>query len=172
MRKTIFVNLVTSAIIFFAVFTSVQLKAQTGNILVGGGLGYATGIENLGIFAKGVYQFNKQWEVAPQFVYYLEKDNLTWLDIFLNGNFVFHSAKDYAFYGSAGLTLTRVSYNYPEELAAWLSESSSSHTETNLNLGAGVYYNLSSNLLLNGDLKYTIGDADHLFLGVGLMYKF
>ncbi len=176
----------TLFIIFFAVIagslaittsaiaepTPVDSNPISHNILAGAGAGYATGIKSLGIFAKGVYQFTEAWEAAPQLVYYLEQDNITWFDVYLNANYVFYSLESMRFYGSAGLTLTRASYNYPKEMQEWVGASSVSNTETNLNLGAGMYYNLTSSLLLNADVKYTIGSADHLFIGAGIMFKF
>lgn len=172
--KKLFFNLAVVATVFFTMFVgTTELNAQNktsqristrSDMFLGGGLGYATEIQNVGFWVKGAYRIANQFEVAPQFNYYLEKDYVTYYDIFVNGNFIFYSANAVDLYASAGLAVTTANVS--------IGGINASESETGFNLGVGVYYKLSSGLFLDAGFKYVFGDADHLLTGIGLMYNF
>lgn len=159
MRK---ITIISTAIIML--FISVNLYSQNtkSGFHIGPGLGFATEIDQIGISLKGVYNITNEWEIAPMYTYYLEKDGVNWGDLFINGNYVFYQQNNVGIYASAGLTVTFVSV---EVLGEKYSEN-----ETNLNLGGGMYFKISNSMKLGADLKYTIGDADHLFIGAQLLF--
>ena len=161
MRKITIISLVTLLMLLFSVNSYSQNVNKTGFSL-GPGLAFATGIDQIGFSLKGVYNITSQWEVTPMFTYYLEKDEVTWYDLFLNCNYVFYQKDALGFFGSAGLTMTFYNMEFFGE--------NLSGNETSLNLGGGMYYQLSGSTRLGLDLKYTLGDADHLFLGAQILF--
>lgn len=167
MKKVIFI--MTMAV---ALFCGTQAKAQTevkeGKILVGGGLGFASEINTVSIFANGVYQFTDKWEGSVQASYFLPKNtggsDLTWLGFDLDGHYVFYSKDKADIYGLAGLQITHVSTKF--------MGNSASATNTGLNLGAGGRYRLTGNLYGLGEAKYTIEDGGFFHLNIGVLFKF
>ena len=61
---------------FVAIFTlcAFTVQAQEKKIFAGGGVAYATDLNNIGFFAKGLYQFTPQWEAEGSFTYFLKKN--------------------------------------------------------------------------------------------------
>lgn len=158
MKKVTFLSIAVAAALLIATFSislliSTPAKAETKDILLGGGIGYATDIETVGIFAKGVYKIDKNWQIAPHLVYYFEKNNVTWIDIFVNANYNFYSVTNVDFYATGGLAHCRYSVSIP-------GYGSSSDSRTHLNLGAGLDFSIKSNINLNFEAKYMFGDAD------------
>ncbi len=160
MKKVIFISTVVAML-----FVSINAKAQDkGKILAGAGVGFATEINTLSIFAKGVYQITDQWEAGLGISYYLPKDQgiskLTWMGFDLDGHYVFSRKDQMEFYGLAGLHITRVSV------------SSYSDTNTGLNLGAGGRYQISGNMYGMAEAKYVVNNGGFLELGAGILFRF
>lgn len=154
--------------------TRTQAQDEGGKILAGGGLGYATEINNLAIFANGVYQITDEWEGSLGISYYLPKDTgiykLTWMGFDLDAHYVFSTKEKLDFYGLAGLHITRVSI--PSYNVGGYKTPSASNTETGLNLGAGGRYQISDNLYGLGEAKYVIANGGFLQINVGVLFRF
>lgn len=165
------------AIVATITLATQQAKAQESKILLGGGLGYATEISTLAIFAKGVYQFTNEWEGSLGINYYLPKDmglaKLTWIGIDLDAHYVFSAQDQMEFYGLAGLNIMRVSTPSYSHTAGGhtVSIPSVSVTNTGLNLGAGGRYKFGEKLYGLGEAKYTIDNGGFLQLSVGVLYR-
>lgn len=163
-------------------------KAQDSKILAGAGLTYATEIENIGINLKGVYLINDVWEAEAGFTYFFEKNYTNWSALDFNGHYVFYNTDGKCVYALAGLNFTFYKFDmgdavadpyedYYDEMEGYpgynpLSDFEAKGTETGLNLGIGGRMPISDVLLLNGDIKYTVGGADYLSINAGILYKF
>ncbi len=164
MKKTIIIS--TMVVLLFGATATAQKR---GNILAGGGLGYATEINNLSIFANGVYQITDEWEGSLGITYFLPKkenggSDITWLGFDLDAHYVFSKQDNLDFYGLAGLHITRVSTEF--------NGVSFSDTNTGLNLGAGGRYQLTDNLYGIGEAKYVLADGGFFNLNVGVLFRF
>ncbi|MBI9062022.1 MAG: hypothetical protein JEZ14_08525 [Marinilabiliaceae bacterium] len=187
------------AIIAIAAFTlSTSTSAQESKIMAGGGLSYASEINNIGLFAKGIYLINDSWEGAGTFTYFFKKDYTTWTALDFNGHYVFSSNESTSFYALGGLNMTFYKikidgvssdlggdwgidytgdemgeYNPYADMQSTLGSSfESSGSEIGFNIGIGGRYALTESLYLNGEAKYTLGGADYFSIGAGLMYRF
>ncbi len=164
MKKVTFI-LTTGIILLFGVMAKAQ---ESSKILAGGGLGYATEINNLSIFANGVYQITDEWEGALGIHYFFPKDDLgvdiTWLGFDLDAHYVFSRKDKMEFYGLGGLHITRVSTKFMGV--------SASATNTGLNLGAGGRYQLTDNLYGLAEAKYAIVDGGFFHINFGVLFSF
>ncbi len=100
----------------------------------------------------------------------------------LNGHYNFFEQDKFTAYGLAGLNLSFGStevdgfseaysyggYSYSIDVPG----SSESFSEVGLNIGAGGAYAFTDKLDGTAQLGYTLGDADQLFINLGVMYKF
>lgn len=157
------------AIIVLISFSSGKTSAQ--DFSVGGGLYYATSLNNIGISLNGNYEINKQIQIAPSFIYFLAKDYVSWKAFDVDGHYKFLSNKGLGVYGIAGLAVTMVSLDFPsgEFFGGNLSVSS---TEIGVNLGIGVSKNIGTNLDGFSELKYTLNNGGYLKIGAGVLYRF
>lgn len=192
-------SMIKLALVAIAAFTlSTTTSAQESKILAGGGLSYASEINNIGLFAKGIYLINDSWEGAGTFTYFFKKDYTTWTALDFNGHYVFSTNETASFYALGGLNMTfykikidgadydvggdwgteypgdeMSEYNpYADMQSAMSSSFESSGSEIGFNIGIGGRYALTESLYLNGEAKYTLGGADYFNIGVGLMYRF
>jgi len=192
-------SMIKLALVAIVAFTlSTATSAQESKILAGGGLSYASEINNIGLFAKGIYLINDSWEGAGTFTYFFKKDYTTWTALDFNGHYVFSSNETTSFYALGGLNMTfykvkidAVTYDmesvwgagytgdemsefdpYSEMQSTFNSSIESSGSEIGFNIGIGGRYALTESLYLNGEAKYTLGGADYFNIAAGLMYRF
>jgi opacity protein-like surface antigen len=170
-------------------------SAQDSKFMAGGGLTYATDIDNIGINLKGLYLFNDTWEADGGFTYFFEKNNVKYSALDFNGHYVFMNNEGTCLYGLAGINITFYKIELgdafndalgdtygdyydgmddymPEYGASPFSDAEAKGNEVGFNLGAGGRMPLSEKLFLTGELKYTLGGADYLSLSAGIMYRF
>lgn len=138
---------------------------------VGAGLMYGSETEKLGVRVDGVYQINEEFRaVADLGIFFPESNEIfgtdyktTWWELNVNGNYLFYTDPEQGLqtYALAGLNLTTVKVKVGDE--------SDSESEAGLNIGIGGEYNLDfANLF--GEIKYVLGDADQLNIGIGLRF--
>lgn len=153
--------LILSAVILLSANTSfAQLR-------VGGGIGYGTDIEELGIMVRGLYDIDDEWRGAASFVYYLDGiEDVSFWEINFNGHYVIVDNGNIQVHALAGLNFTRVGFTFIDFNGNRFSEGA---TETGINIGGGVIVPLSDALDLIADLKYVISDASQLLLAVGVI---
>jgi hypothetical protein len=170
-------------------------SAQESKFMAGGGLTYATDIDNIGINIKGLYMINETWEADGGFTYFFEKDYVNYSALDFNGHYVFMNNEGTCLYGLAGINITFYkieiddaisdAYNdYSDEYSEYAeymgeygpsplgSDLESKGSEFGINIGAGGRMPLSDALSLTGEMKYTLGDIDYLSISAGVMYKF
>lgn len=168
----------SSLILAISIFAFNAAHAQSENeISVGVGLMYGSEIEKLGIRVDGVYPINEQFRaVADLGFFFPDKTDfgggssitVTWWELNANGNYLFYTDEESGLmaYGLAGLNFTTLKVKSEGPFGA----GSNSNTELGLNIGAGGEYALDfANLF--AELKFVIGDADQVNIGVGLRFK-
>ncbi len=169
------VMIISTIAVMLLLGLTVKAQETEGKILAGAGVGYATDINTMAIFANGVYQITDQWEASLGINYYLPKDygfggKLTWLGFDLDGHYVFSNSDTMDFYALAGFHITRVST--PSYEIEGHSIPSASSTSSGVNLGIGGRYQLADNLYGMGEAKYAIADGGFFQLNVGVLFRF
>lgn len=141
----------------------VTASAQKGDMKIGPLVAYGSEIKNPGFGIKFHYGINDRIRLAPDFIYYLEKNDVTWWELNVNGHYTFSESGDMAFYALGGLNLLGVKVNF--------MGASTSDSEMGINLGAGVQKPLTSRLLGVAEAKYTLSSADQLVISVGFLFN-
>lgn len=170
MKKLLTVGLLVIGLIFLS-NTNLYAQGEAGDISVGGGLGYGTEIESIGIQAGGVYVINEQFRGAADLIYYFPNDDFgydfTWFEINANGHYLFVTEEDLIAYALGGLNFATLKFDYPDGFG--FNGGSVSNTEVGLNVGAGLEYNLDF-AKLYAELKYALSSADQLVISAGLRF--
>ena len=159
MRKSIF-----SLVILF-MFSPAYIFAQ--DIRIGGGLGYGSKINNIGLNFRGDVKFPKQWSITPHFNYFFNKKKEVftqkWNAINIDGHYFFEIDRTWLLYPLCGINFASI----VEETDAITF----SNSEVGINLGFGSEYYFERNISGFGEIKYVIGDADQLVINFGILYK-
>ncbi len=153
-------RLLTLIVLFLMIATA---SAQKGEMKLGPLVAYGSEIKNPGLGIKFHYGINDKIRVAPDFIYYLKKNDVTWWELNVNGHYIFSSTGDMAFYGLGGLNLLGYKVN--------LLGISTSDSEMGINLGAGFQKPLSSKILGVAEAKYTLSSSEQLVISVGLLFN-
>lgn len=163
---------------------SVCAFAQKGQKAVGLNLSYGTEISNLGIGAKGQYNFTDAIRGEVSFDYFLKKNNTSMWDINVNAHYLFPVAKGLKVYPLAGITLTSWKsswgvddFAFDDDEKEYMDEDdwsgSISTSKFGANLGAGVQYDINDKWAVNFEVKYQlISDFGQAVFGLGVAYKF
>lgn len=157
-------------ILSFVLFGTVQAQF----VKAGAGIMYGSEIEKIGIRVDGVYQITDEFRgVADLGIFFPDKTDLgggdeytlTWWELNLNGNYMFYvdDTQGLAAYALGGLNIATLRSKWEGSFG----DDTESNTEVGLNIGAGVEYALDFADLF-GELKFVLGDADQLNIGVGL----
>lgn len=168
--KRILFAMLTSSLIMGLEYT--QAQSVDGAIRVGGHLGYGSDIESFGIGARGDYAVTQNILLAPDFMYFFGDDDfgidINWFDINLNGNYLIEiNNPDLIPYALGGLNIAITSLDCNDILASICEDRS--NTEIGLNVGGGLDY-LMGKLVLFGELRVVLGNADQLVLMGGIKY--
>lgn len=163
----------------------VNTFAQKGDVAVGANFSYGTEIKNIGFGVKGQYNFTNALRAELSGDYFLKKDGLSMWDVNLNLHYLFPISEKLKVYPLAGVTFTNWNwkydfssicgdyYYYDDYYYDDYDDSDDSVSKFGANLGGGIQYNLTRNLVINAEVKYQlINSFDQLVVGVGLAYKF
>ena len=195
-------NLLTAIIFLgFSVgltLTTETINAQNlqGDFSIGAGLVFGTGVfdgefgdelnNDLGIQVNGYYSVTPEIRIGGDFTYYFPQDfsesgqdfsytiEAAVSEININGHYLFVNEADLVVYALAGINITRVSIEERDidEFFGIDESFSSSESETGLNLGAGLEYNLDfANFYAEAKLANLGGDANQFVLGAGLRFN-
>ena len=162
-----------AAIIAIAVTMSVAANAQTkGDMAAGGNLVLGTGdsFSNVGIGAKFQYNVTDPIRLEGSFTFFLKKDFISQWDFSVNGHYLFPVADQITVYPLVGLGIfgTKVSVDLGP-----FGNMSTSASDLCVNLGGGIDFKLTDQLILNAELKYKIvNNWNRLMLSAGVAYKF
>ena len=172
--------------------TNTSLSAQQGDISIGTNLKYGIGggYRQIGISAKFFYNITVPIRLEGSFTYFFPKNvkekmlgmsiesKLNMWDASVNGHYLFPVAKRIALYPSIGIGMVGYKMDGKADAGIFGSKSESwSESWFTYSLGGGIDFSLSSNLVLNGELRYKQFGKD-LFGGyrtnfsVGLAYRF
>lgn len=171
MKKLLTVGILVIGLIFLS-NTNLYAQGEAGDISIGGGLGYGTEVESIGIQAGGVYTINEQFRGAADLIYYFPNEddfggNFTWFEVNLNGHYLFTAEEDLTAYALAGLNFASFSYDLPSFQG--FGGGKVSDTEVGLNIGAGLEYDIDF-ALFYAELKYALSSADQLVISAGLRF--
>ena len=151
------------ALVLIAAMGCGYAAAQKGVMGVGGNLLYGTEINMLGIGGKFQYGITNDIRGEASFNYYFSNNGFHMWDINANAHYVFPIAEKFKAYPLAGLTVVNKSY----------SDIDDSITRFGLNLGGGCEYDVTPNITVNFEFKYSIvSTIDQAVLGLGAVYKF
>ena len=166
--KTVFFK--RAAIVAIAVLTmSLSAAAQKkGDMDAGVNLLYGTtsGWSNLGLGAKLRYNVTDPIRLAAEFDYFLKKDYVSFYDFSVYGHYLFSVADKVVVYPSVGLGVLGA----PSTDIYGIKIPGSS--DFVISLGGGIDYEISSNLTLNGELRYKTETGGWFNIAVGVAYKF
>ena len=155
----------TIALITLFSFFSFLLKAQ--DFSLGGGLGYGTQINNLGLNFRGDVKFEKQWSITPHFNYFFNKTEgavtYKWNALNIDGHYFFELDQLWTFYPLFGINFSTVSEK--------VNDITFSNSDVGINLGIGSEYNFDRRLSGFGEIKYVVSEADQLVITLGLLYQ-
>ncbi|MEX0722190.1 MAG: hypothetical protein WD059_16040 [Balneolaceae bacterium] len=160
--------------VLFAVIAFNSSQAQF--VKAGAGLMYGSEIERIGIRVDGVYQINEEFRAVVDLgIFIPETEDLgggnevtfTWWELNANANYIFVADEEEGFtaYALGGLNFTSLKWSYSGDNEAMFNDDS--ETEVGLNIGIGGEYDIDFADLF-GELKFVLGDADQLNIGIGL----
>lgn len=179
--KSILIKRVTMVIIAVVAMSMAAVAQEKGdkafgaNLVMGSGDSYT----NFGFGAKFLYNVTDPIRLSAEFDYFLKKDFISMWDVSVYGHYLFPVAEKFTLYPSVGLGLinTKASFNdvlggLGDALGVDMPDTSASSNDFAFSLGAGADYEITDNLLLNGELRYKIMDGSRLNIAVGIAYKF
>ncbi len=158
--------------------TAVSLaQATQGDLATGVNLVYGFGIKSLGLGAKFQYTPIDHLRAEAGFNYYFKKDFQTMFDVNLNAHYLINVHQDNLYvYPLAGLCFASVTFDEKGAAKKWGDAAGEKFDDVNrlgLNLGAGVQYQLTENIGLTFEYRYTVmKKIDQSVLGFGANYKF
>lgn len=168
--------------------TSLFASAQAKTAAVGLNLNYGTEIESLGLGVKGSYCFTDNIRGEASFNYFFPKKHFTMWEINANAHYLFNVADKFKVYPLVGLTYVHGhwsgldvnlgggdwGYGAPMRKAnGEITVKDNNTGKFGVNLGGGAQYDLTDNLMLNFEVKYSlVSDLDQCVISLGAAYKF
>lgn len=176
--------------------TSLFASAQAKTAAVGLNLNYGTEIESLGLGVKGSYCFTDHIRGEASFNYFFPKDHFTMWEINANAHYLFNIGDKFKVYPLVGLTYVHGHWSNKYSVGGggnsdsgdgdwgWgapMRKANGSVTinesyntgKFGVNLGGGAQYDLTDNLMLNFEVKYSlVSDLDQCVISLGAAYKF
>lgn len=158
--------IISILILSFSITSQAQLS-------LGAGLAYGTGIDNLGITAKGQYAINETFDGAASFTFFLTGEDAPGVDLDVwefnvDAHYLLSNTDKYSFYPIGGISIAGVKIDINTGIPGF--DGSNTATEIGLNIGAGGTLKFSESLSGVGELKYVIGGFDQLVANVGILF--
>lgn len=152
-------------------------NAQKGVMGVGGNVLYGSEINSVGIGAKFQYGITNEVRAEASFSYFFKHKGFHMWDLSANAHYLFNVTPRFRAYPLAGLTVvnrseyTKVIKETPESPET--TETREAVTRFGLNLGGGCEFDVTNNVSLNAEVKYTVvSTIDQAVVGIGAVYKF
>ena len=141
---------------------SVATFAQQGKMTIGIHGDYMIDSpKNFGFGANIGYEVIDNVRGVAEFNYFLKKDHVSAWNVDVNAEYLFRAGEAFTIYPLAGISLL-----------GWSWEGGGSDSKLGLNLGAGVEYQLSSNLALKAEYNYKTQYDGGSFLKFGVVIPF
>lgn len=139
--------------------------AQKGEKAVGLSFNYGTEIETLGFGLKFNYNITDEIRMAPNFTFFLKKNDFSMWDVNLDFNYLFRVAPEFKIYPILGLSVATLHWDNGGQ--------SGNDSRFGANIGAGFEYDLSREWAINLEIKYrAMSDIDQAVIGFGVTYRF
>ena len=163
--KNLFKTIVAAIFLLTAAEASAQMSA-------GAGIVYGTNINTIGFNVNGKYEFNEKWSAAPAFTYFLKKDLVNWSALDLDANYQLTELENIGgLYAIGGLNMTFYKIKYDFDFGEYGSDSGSiTGSDAGVNLGLGLNVPAGEKLVIAPEIKYTLGGANYLRIGVKVMF--
>lgn len=155
--------------------TSLFASAQAKTAAVGLNLNYGTEIESLGLGVKGSYCFTDHIRGEASFNYFFPKDHFTMWEINANAHYLFNIGDKFKVYPLVGLTYVHGHWSNKYSVGGGgdFGDDGYNTGKFGVNLGGGAQYDLTDNLMLNFEVKYSlVSDLDQCVISLGAAYKF
>jgi outer membrane protein X len=167
--KSILLRRIAIAFMATATMNAAAVAQKKGEMAVGGNLLIGTGdsYTNLGIGAKFLYNVTDPIRLAGEFDFFPTQNHTSIWDLSAYGHYLFPVADKIILFPSVGLGLIGIGYS-----SSVPGVRPNSSGDFALSLGGGIDYELSYNLVLNGELRFKIENGSRLNLVAGLVYKF
>jgi len=158
---------------YFLLFCALAVTSVSAqSFKVGAGAAYGTDISSIGISANAVYDINKQWEAAGSFIFFFEKDLVSWKALNANVHYIFSENENMRFYGIGGMNLTFYTIDLPSTTFGGTTiGGEQSGSNFGVNIGAGTIKNLNEKLEIFGEAQYTLSDGSYLTANIGILVK-
>ena len=129
-------------------------------------------VTNFGIGAFGQYNLSDNWRLELEGIYHPMKDHVSDITVGLNVHYLFSLGESIKIYPTLGYALAFVhseAYTITGKGGAsqQISHDSENETDGGIQVGAGIQYNLGSNVFIAGEYKYQpgiLGDG-HVIMG-------
>lgn len=157
-------KLFATVLIAFALSFAFQSAsyAQNSTTKLGVGVVYGDDVESAGIDVNATFRVAPRVAIAPSVNIYFPDEDETGLDSFwaanIDGHYIFVADNDFHLYGLGGLNLAIIDPVIGD-----------SDSELGINLGIGGEVHLQSFSIFS-ELKYVVGDADQVVLGLGARF--
>ena len=115
---------------------------------------------NLGIGANVGYMLTNNIRGVGEFNYFMKKDGVSYWNLEANAEYLFHVGDGFTLYPLVGLDFLGESWD------------GGSDTRLGLNLGAGLEYEITSNLRLKGEFNYKTQGSGWSLLKFGVVVPF
>jgi len=164
-------NLKSISILLVFLFSLTTSSAQ---IKLGAGLAFGTDIANIGITAKGHYDFTEEWDGAASFTFFLAGEDTPGVDLNVwefnaDAHYIVSSNDKFTFYPLAGLSIAGVTIDFNTGIPGF-DNGSRTNTEVGINLGAGIELGLTESISGVAEIKYVAGGFDQLVLNAGVLF--
>jgi hypothetical protein len=177
------------AFLLIAIVSSFSITGLKAQISAGAGVVYGTNINTVGFSVHGKYEFTDKWSADPAFTYFLKKDEVTWMALDFDANYILTEIDNVGkLYGIGGLNVTFYKINYEFDLReytlnhtksasvynpeATVYSTSASGSNIGLNLGIGLKVPVGRDMAVFPEIKYTISDGGYLRIGAKFMFGF
>src|SRR5690606_23987438 len=112
--------------------------------------------------------------ISPSFIYYLPKKEymvrVNWFEVNANANYYFVNQDNMSVYALGGLSYNSVKVSFDDDYGI-LGNYSDSDGRFGLNLGGGINFKISGNIIPFAELKYVIIDGGQLGAGAGVKFN-
>lgn len=152
-----FKSIIVALFFVFALTSTAQAQLS-----VGGGLSLPLDQGDLGIFGRGVYQFDDTWGGQGTFTYYLVGEGLTFWSLDFDATYGLIDQGSLIVYALAGLSF----YSGSVDLGPF---GSASVTDTGVSLGGGAKLP-SGNITPFGEVRLRIAGGTDLILTAGVLF--
>lgn len=128
-----------------------------------------------GIGAFGQYSFSKHWRAELEGVYHPMKDHISDFTLGINIHYLFNLGEYLKIYPILGFAVAFAhSETFTEtDKGSTITVEGDDTTDSGIQLGAGLQYNISGNWFISGEYKYQpgiFGDSHVAMAGIG--YRF